>query len=124
MALVRVPKERGDATRLEVRRGDGTANPYLAYTVALAAGLDGIERELEPPEPVLGMLYDLPEEAQGHSLPQSFEEALAALERDTVIIDALGAELIEAFRTIKAPELERFRAWVTDWEFHEYSHRL
>ncbi len=65
MTLIRVPAERGSATRLEIRLGDGTANPYLAYTAALAAGLDGIRRELEPPDPLEGMIYDLPEEQLG-----------------------------------------------------------
>lgn len=124
MTLVRVPKERGAATRLEIRLGDGTANPYLAYTVALAAGLDGIRRELEPPEPLEGMIYDLPEDKLGKLLPTTFQQALDALERDQVIAEAVGTELVDAFGTIKAAELERFRAWVTDWEFAEYSHRL
>ena len=69
MTLVRVPKERGSSTRLELRLGDGTANPYLAYAAALAAGLDGIRRELELPEPVEGMIYDLPDEALGARAP-------------------------------------------------------
>jgi glutamine synthetase len=124
MTLVRVPRERGSATRLEVRVGDGTANPYLAYTAALAAGLDGIRREIEPPAAIEGMIYDLPEEAQGPALPTTFQEALEALGSDPVIAEAFGERLIETFGTIKAAELERFRSWVTDWEFSEYSHRL
>ncbi len=124
MTLVRVPRERGAATRLEIRVGDGTANPYLAYTAALAAGLDGIRRELEPPEAVEGMIYDLPEEQQGTALPTTFQEALEALGSDPVIADAFGERLLEMFGAIKAAELERFRSWVTDWEFSEYSHRL
>jgi len=124
MTLVRVPKERGAACRLEIRLGDGTANPYLAYTAALAAGLDGIRRELEPPAPLEGMIYDLPEETLGPPLPGTFQEALDALRGDRVMIEALGPKLIDTFETIKAAELERFRAWVTDWEFAEYSQRL
>jgi glutamine synthetase len=124
MTLVRVPRERGAATRLEVRVGDGTANPYLAYTAALAAGLDGIRRQLEPPPPVEGMIYDLPEEEQGRALPTTFQEALEALGADPVIADAFGERLLDMFGAIKAAELERFRSWVTDWEFAEYSHRL
>ena len=124
MTLVRVPMERGAATRLEIRVGDGTANPYLAYAAALAGGLDGIRRELEPPAPIEGMIYELPEDAQGLALPTTFQEALEALEADSVIHDALGAPLVDTFRVIKGAELERFRAWVTDWEFSEYSHRL
>ncbi|MDQ6818491.1 MAG: glutamine synthetase family protein [Actinomycetota bacterium] len=124
MTLVRVPQERGSATRLEVRLGDGTANPYLAYAAALAAGLDGIRRELEPPEPLEGMIYDLPEEILGAELPTTFPAALAALEDDPVIVEALGEKLVETFKTIKGAELERFRTWVTDWEFSEYASRL
>jgi glutamine synthetase len=124
LTLVRVPRDRGRATRVELRVGDGTANPYLAYAAALAAGLDGIRRELEPPEPIVGMIYDLPEERQGRVLPASFPEALQALDDDEVIRGAMGEELIETFKSIKAVELERFRAWVTDWEFREYAHHL
>jgi glutamine synthetase len=124
MALVRVPPERGAATRLETRLGDGTANPYLASAAVLAAGLDGIERELEPPAPVEGFLYELPESEQGAALPTSFGEALEALGADPVIREALGEPLVETFLTIKAAELERFRTWATDWEFAEYSPRL
>jgi glutamine synthetase len=124
MTLVRVPRERGAATRLEVRLGDGTANVYLAYAAALAAGLDGIRRGLEPPAPIEGFLYDLPEDAQGTPLPTTFQEALAALDGDEVITAALGERLIDTFKVVKAAELERFRAWVTDWEFAEYALRL
>jgi glutamine synthetase len=125
MTLVRVPKERGASTRLELRLGDGTANPYLAYAAALAAGLDGMRRGLEPPEPVEGMIYESygPEEL-GAELPTTFGEALAALKQDQVILDAVGSRLVETFETIKAAELERYRAWVTDWEFTEYSKLL
>jgi glutamine synthetase len=124
MTLVRVPHERGAATRLEFRLGDGTSNIYLVYAAALAAGLDGIRRELEPPAPIEGFLYDLPDEQQGAPLPRTFEEALDALAADEVITAALGERLIDTFREIKAYELERFRAWVTDWEFAEYAPRL
>jgi glutamine synthetase len=124
MTLVRVPRERGPATRLELRLGDGTANVYLAYAAALAAGLDGIRRGLEPPPPVEGFLYDLPEDAQGKALPTTFQQALEALAADEVITAALGERLIETFKVVKASELERFRAWVTDWEFAEYARRL
>jgi glutamine synthetase len=122
--LVRVPQERGAATRIEVRLGDGTANPYLAYTAALTAGLDGIRRELEPAAPLEGLIYELPEEQQGTPLPTSFGDALEALDADDVIGEAMGAELIDTFKTIKAAELDRFRSWVTDWEFAEYTPRL
>ena len=124
MTLIRIPKERGAGTRVEVRLGDGTANPYLAYTAALAAGLDGIRRELEPPEPLEGMIYDLSDEQLGRPLPTTFQEALDDLKADAMLVEAMGQELVDTFETIKLAELERFRAWVTDWEFAEYSLRL
>jgi glutamine synthetase len=124
MVLVRVPKDRGAGTRLELRLGDGTANPYLAYTAALAAGLDGVRRGVEPPDPVEGMFYELPEEAQGIALPTTFRDAVEALKADPVIVEALGQPLVDTFETIKMAELERFRGWVTDWEFAEYAPRL
>jgi glutamine synthetase len=124
MTLVRVPKERGSATRLELRLGDGAASPYLSYTAALAAGLDGVRRKLEPPAPIEGMIYDLPEEEQGHPLPSTFGEALEALKDDAVLLEAIGRPLVDAFEVLKGAELERFRAWVTDWEFAEYAGRL
>jgi glutamine synthetase len=113
LSLVRVPQERGAATRMEIRLGDGTANPYLAYTAALAAGLDGIERGLS-----------LPDEIAGRPLPLSFDEALDALKADPVIIAAMGQELVDTFELLKTAELKRFRRWVTDWEFAEYAPRL
>jgi glutamine synthetase len=122
--LVRVPPERSEATRMEIRLGDGTANPYLACTAALAAGLDGIRRELEPPEPLEGLIHDLPEEQKGAQLPTGLGDALAALVADEVIGEAMGPELVGTFKTLKEAELQRFRAWVTDWEFAEYSPRL
>jgi glutamine synthetase len=121
---VRVPRERGRATRIEVRVGDGSANPYLSYTAALAAGLDGIRRELEPPAPLSGFIYELPEDQQGPPIPETLPDALAALDADEVICAALGQELVETFKAIKEYELNRFRYWVTDWEFREYSHHL
>src|SRR5579883_36038 len=121
---IRIPRERGKATRVEIRVGDGTANPYLAYAAVLLAGLDGIQRELEPPPPLSGLIYELPEEEQGAPLPTSLDAALAALDGDRVIKEGLGAELVSTFTMMKNAELSRYRAWVSDWEFAEYSHRL
>jgi glutamine synthetase len=122
--LVRVPPERGANTRVEVRIGDGAANPYLAYAAALNAGLDGVQKGLEPPAPVAGNVYELPEEAQGALLPVSFPEALDALEADETIRAAMGEELVSTFLEIKRYEVDRYRRYVTDWDFAEYAHHL
>jgi glutamine synthetase len=122
--LVRVPKERGNATRLEVRVGDGTANPYLAYAAVLLAGMDGITRELEPPAPLAGNIYLLPEEELGDLLPTNLETALEALANDRVLAEGMGEALVSTFTMMKNAELDRYHKWTSDWEFTEYSHHL
>jgi len=124
LTLARVPRERGGATRIEFRVGDGAANPYLAVAAALFAGLDGIRRKLEPPAPCEGLIYELPEAETMTPLPTTFEAALEALDADTELVEAMGPELVRVFRVIKEAELERSRRFVTDWEFEEYTHHL
>jgi glutamine synthetase len=122
--LARVPGERARACRVELRLGDGAANPYLASAATLFAGLDGIRRELEPPDPLAGLIYELPEEQLGAALPSSLDEALAALEADGALVEAMGAELTATFLENKRFELDRSRKAVTDWEFEEYAQAL
>lgn len=127
MAMVRFCTERGPATRVEVRNGDGSANPYLVTAAVLAAGLDGIERKLEPPAPVEGNFYEGPEELLGEPLPTSLGEALDALEADAVLTEALGARLVETYLRNKRYELDRWNAHLnrlTAWEMDEYADAL
>ncbi len=124
LCLARVPRERGGATRVELRLGDGAANRYLAAAAALFAGLAGIERELEPPEPIEGLIYEQPAAEECTPLPRSFDAALEALDADELIKDAMGADLVGTFLTIKGYELDRAKKYVTDWEFAEYTHHL
>ena len=91
---------------------------------ALVAGLDGIRRKLEPPAPIEGLIYEHPDVESMTPLPDTFEGALAALEADEYITNAMGAELIRIFRVNKDAELARARSWATDWEFREYTHHL
>ena len=94
--LVRIPYG-----RLELRLPDGSCNPYLATAAVIAAGLDGIKRELSPGKPRSENLYDYSLEEiarQGITiLPQNLGEALTALEKDKVIRDALGDKLSQEF---------------------------
>jgi glutamine synthetase len=120
--FVRIPPERGSAARLEVRVGDGSANPYLGIAALLFAGLDGVRAQLDPPEPLTGDAYRA--EAAGGVLPDSLEKALDALEADTELCEAMGTDLVETFLAIKRFEIERFNAWTTDWEIDEYLHHL
>jgi glutamine synthetase len=121
---VRVPRERGAATRIELRVADGAANPYLACAAALFAALDGIERELQPPPALGGLIYEDPHAADCPPLPRTFEAALEALDGDDHLKAAMGEDLVRTFLEIKQYELNRARLWTTDWEFSEYTHHL
>ncbi len=83
-----------------------------------------MQRKLTPPAPVAGLIYELPEEEQGDPIPLSLEAALAALEADELLRDAMGAQLVETFLTIKRFELERYHRHVSDWDLEEYAHHL
>ncbi|TDC42574.1 glutamine synthetase [Micromonospora sp. KC213] len=117
-AMVRIPPERGAATRLEVRLGDGTANPYLAIAGLLAAIHLGITAATEPPAPATGRAADTTAAAE---LPTDLGQALDALAADNELTDVLGKSFVDAFLTFKRDELARFRRYVTDWEFREYA---
>lgn len=120
-AMLRVPPERGGATRLELRLGDASANSYLAVAGMLAGALLGIRNQIEPPEALVGYGYD---PSRSEMLPQSLGQALDALDQDKEIADLLGAPFVNAFLAYKRDELQRFRSTVTDWEFREYANHL
>jgi glutamine synthetase len=119
--FVRIPAERGRATRVEIRIGDGSANPYLAVAAILFAGLHGLTDELPLPDPVIGDAYT--QAAEG-AVPTSLEAALDALEADDHLRDAIGDAIVAPFLAMKRFELERHRSWVSDWERDEYLHHL
>jgi glutamine synthetase len=120
-AMVRIPPERGRASRMELRLGDATANPYLAIGGLLAAAYLGIRDKLEPPAPLEGYGYDPSKAAK---LPSDLGSALDALEADTDMAEILGPAFVDTFLTYKRNELERFSHFVTDWEFREYAYHL
>jgi glutamine synthetase len=120
-AFVRIPAERGRATRVEIRIGDGSANPYLVVAAILFAGLHGLREELPLPDPVSGDAYT---QEAGGSVPLSLESALDALEADDYIRDAIGDAIVTPFVAMKRFEIERHRAWTSDWEVDEYLHHL
>ena len=122
-AFIRVPPERGGATRVEVRVGDGSASPYLAVAALLFAGLHGTQERLPLGPAASGDTYhdDAP---AGAELPRSLDDALTALEEDAHLRDAMGPVLVDTFVALKRFELERHRTWVSDWELDEYLHHL
>ncbi|HEX9117683.1 MAG TPA: glutamine synthetase family protein [Anaerolineae bacterium] len=122
-ALIRVPRASGaDSTRLELRCPDPSCNPYLAFAVMLAAGLDGIRRELTVPEASEENQYlpDSRRQAQLTILPGSLNQALDALEDDVVVQAALGPHICQRFIDAKRLEWEEYRREVTPWELAKY----
>ena len=124
VALVRIPPERGGATRLEVRVGDGAANPYLAVAAVLFAGLHGVRESLRLQPPLERDGADASDQQRGAPLPVSLDESLHALEADTVLRALLEPELVDTFLALKRYEIERHRQWVSDWEIEEYLRHL
>jgi glutamine synthetase len=114
--------------RVEDRTVDGSCNPYLAATVLLAAGLDGIERELECPAPNSLNLYESTAAQRAQlgidTLPENLLDATRELERDDVIRKALGAtrdgDYVDYFVACKRREVQAAHEQVTPWELNRY----
>jgi glutamine synthetase len=126
-ALIRVPRinpHRPQSTRVELRCPDPSSNPYLAFAVILKAGLDGIKRGLQAPEPAEEDLYHLTSERiaerELRTLPGSLGEALEQLEADPLIAEALGPHVYERFLEAKRQEWDSYRLYVTQWELGRY----
>lgn len=126
-ALIRIPRYtpgREKAVRAELRCPDPAANPYLAFAVMLAAGLDGIEKKMVPPPPVEENIYEFSEEEAKKRnigvLARDITEAVEQLEKDKVIRAALGDYAFEKFKGLKRKEWDEYRMQVTPWEIDQY----
>jgi glutamine synthetase len=126
-ALVRVPvyhpgKER--ATRMELRCPDPSCNPYLTFAALLQAGLEGIERGYELPDPIERNLYDLTEadrQAMGvRHLPESLGEAIEEMAGSALVEKALGSHIFSRYVELKREEWLEYRVQVTPWEIEQY----
>jgi glutamine synthetase len=110
--------------RLELRLPDGSCNPYLATIAILAAGMDGVEKKLDPGEPHNTNLYEwTPEQLKKEGiglLPQNLNESLDALEADDVLCNALGKDLAAEFLRLKRMEWVEFQRHVSAWEVERY----
>ena len=122
--LIRIPSSRGQSTRIELRSPDPAANPYLALAVCLAAGLDGIENQIDPPAEVSQNIYamsDKERKAQGiKALPSNLLEAVRALEEDAFVPEVLGDHISECYIRAKKQECEAYSLQVSQWELDEY----
>ena len=125
--LIRVPvykPGKEEATRIEYRAADPACNPYLVFSVMLAAGLDGIRNKLEPPAPVEENVFEMSEEERKRrdigTLPGSLEEAVRLMEESDLVREALGDHVFESFIKNKKIEWDNYRTRVTDYEIKRY----
>lgn len=122
--LIRIPAARGKSTRVELRCPDPTCNPYLAFALILAAGLDGIEQKLDAPEPVARNIFAMTDSERAgagiQSLPGSLAEAVSAMKEDGLALRALGSHVYERFLEAKEKEWDEYRTRISDWEIDAY----
>jgi len=123
-ALIRIPSKRGKSTRCELRNPDVSCNPYLAFSVMLAAGLKGIEERLEAPAPVEKNIYELSEDERQkygiEQLPESLGHAIALMSKSTLVRETLGDHIFENLLHVKRKEWDTYRLQVTKWEVDSY----
>ena len=124
-ALIRKPAARiPAASRIEARFPDPSCNPYLAFAALINAGIDGVERELDAPDPVRENIYEFTEEDRKERgidvLPTNLGEAIDALQKDEVILDGLGSHVGPKFVEAKTAEFEEYLVEVSDWEIDRY----
>jgi glutamine synthetase len=120
-AALRVVAHAAGGCRVEHRLAGADANPYLSVAAALAGGLHGIERALEPPEPFQGDTWALADVPQ---VPRTLEHAIELFDRSPLARELLGERFCEHYVATRRCELERFRSAVTDWERERYLERV
>ena len=130
-ALLRIPQYKpgkGNSARMEFRALDPVANPYLAYSVLLAAGLDGIDKQMRLGEPTSDDVWELTDaerQAMGiQPLPESLDEALKVMEKSDFVAGVLGEHAFEYFLRNKRQEWEEYRKQVTPFELKKYLPKL
>ena len=123
-SLVRIPAARGKGTRVELRNPDPTCNPYLEMALCLAAGLDGIKKNMTPPDAVDFNVFDLtPAELKEHGidcLPGSLIEAVYAAEEDPFVKETVGDHVFNAYIEGKKREWDEYRTQISQWEVDRY----
>jgi glutamine synthetase len=125
--LIRVPEYqpgREKSTRIEFRSPDPACNPYLTFSVMLAAGLEGIDKGYEVPDPVKENVYEMTEAERQRrgigTLPGSLLEAIQLTEKSELVRRALGDHVFDAFIANKKIEWDQYRVQVTDYELKRY----
>ena len=125
--LIRIPEDqpgKENATRIELRSPDPACNPYLAFSVMLAAGLEGIEKEYDPPPPVEKNVFEMTEQERQEkgidTLPGSLDEAIKLTENSELVRKALGEHVFNTFIQNRKVDWDHYRCQVTDYELKQY----
>lgn len=122
--LIRIPTARGEGTRIELRNPDPSANPYLAFALMLAAGLEGIKKNLKPAAPVNMNIFKLRDEEKIkfgiESLPGNLYDAIEEMKKDELVSKVLGPHIMDRYIAAKIEEWDSFRTSVSAWELSRY----
>lgn len=116
--LIRLTSVGGDGGRIVLRNPDGAANPYLVIAACLAAGMDGVRKQLEPPVCMDKMSKE--ELAKRERLPRTLYEAVKRFENDEFLREVLGAHVSNYLISTKDAEWEEYCRQVTHWETERY----
>jgi glutamine synthetase len=108
---LRVPSSQPEARRVENRIAGADANPYLAIAASLACGWLGMERRIEPTEPIKGSAYRL-----AQTLPQQMPEAMRKLKLSSPLKEVLGEDFVEVLLAVKAAEHDAYQQVISSWE--------
>ena len=126
--LIRIPAERGEGTRIELRCPDPSANPYLVLAVCLAAGLDGIQKQIMPPAAVDRNIFNMTEEEIQEEgidvLPNNLLEAVYEMEKDELVKEVLGTHTSRRYIKAKKKEWAEYSRQVSGWELDQYLYRI
>ena len=128
--LIRIPASTGEYSRMELRSPDSTCNPYLAFTLLIKAGLEGIKEGRELPKSIDGNLYKPSKEKNIETLPNNLKEAVGIMKSSDFVKDALGEFIFNKFIIEKEEEIELYQSKsksedeISEWEINNYFYRL
>lgn len=126
--MVRVQTQRDEGARLELRSPDSSANPYLVFALCLAAGLDGIEKNLQAPKELKENIRKLSREEKENAgidtLPENLSEALEEFQKDPLMRAVLGDTFTKCYVKAKKKEWESYMEQVSEWEIEQYLYRV
>ena len=123
--MIRIPAQREENTRIELRSPDAASNPYLVFAVCLAAGLDGIQKKIYPTKASDRSLSESDQKEQGiENLPENLREAITLFEDSSWMKEILGETFCKQYAQAKRKEWLRYSQEISDWEIEEYLYRI